>query len=272
MIIVRTISELRRVMAPSRSRGAVGFVPTMGALHEGHASLVRQARDACATVVASVFVNPTQFNDPADLAAYPRTEARDAAVLEAAGADVLFLPAPEEIYPPGRATAVVVEGAALGCEGDHRPGHFNGVALVCLILFHSVMPDCVYLGQKDAQQVAVLRQVVRDLHLALEIRVGATVRDPDGLAMSSRNVRLSPEERGRALAIPRALGAGLAAFADGADPVVAARAALTGLDVEYVRIADFDGRPTLVVAARAGTTRLIDNVPLTQPELAGLTS
>ncbi len=271
MIIVRTIAALRDVLAPRRSHGTVGFVPTMGALHDGHASLVRQARAACATVVASVFVNPTQFNDPADLARYPRTEASDARVLETAGADVLFLPPADEIYPPGRATSVQVEGAALGYEGEHRPGHFNGVALVCIILFNSVTPDAVYLGQKDAQQVAVLRQVVRDLHMAIDIRVGATVRDPDGLAMSSRNVRLSPDERARALAIPRALRAGLAAFAKGDDPIAPAHAALVDLDVEYVRVADFGGRPTLVIAARAGTTRLIDNVPLTQPELAGLT-
>jgi len=271
MITSATIAQVRRAIAARRSRGPVGFVPTMGALHEGHVSLVTQARAACATVVASVFVNPAQFDDPADLAAYPRQEARDARLLEQAGADVLFLPPAGEIYPAGRATSVVIEGAALGFEGDHRPGHFNGVALVCLILFNSVAPDSVYLGQKDAQQVAVLRQLVRDLHLAVEIRVGATVRDPDGLAMSSRNVRLSADERARALAIPRALRAGLAAFARGADPIAPARAALISLDVEYVRVALFDGRPTLVVAARAGATRLIDNVPLTQPDLAGLT-
>jgi pantoate--beta-alanine ligase len=242
----------------------------MGALHDGHAALMRQARRECGTVAASIFVNPAQFNDPADLAAYPRTEARDASLAADAGVDVLFVPAVAEVYPAGHATTVHVAGAALGFEGQQRPGHFDGVALVCLTLFSMVQPDRVYLGQKDAQQVAVLQQLVRDLRLSLDIVVAPTVRDPDGLAMSSRNVRLSPGERQRALAIPKALEQAVRANVRGEDPVAAARAELGGLDVEYADIASFAAGPTLVIAARVGATRLIDNVPLEQPELAGI--
>ncbi len=176
--------------------------------------------------------------------------------------DVLFAPAADEIYPPGFATWVDVEGAAIGLEGEHRPGHFRGVATVCLKLFAIVAPQVVFLGQKDAQQVAVLQQLVRDLNVPTAVRVVPTVRDADGLALSSRNARLSSEERARALAIPRALDAGLEAHRLGADPVAAAREALGGLDAEYVAVADFSGRPTLAIAARIGRTRLIDNAPL----------
>jgi pantoate--beta-alanine ligase len=242
----------------------------MGALHGGHAALMRAARAGSATVVASLFVNPRQFNDRADLAAYPRREAEDAALARAESVDLLFVPAETEIYPRGDATSVRVGGPAEGFEGTARPGHFEGVATVCLKLFEIIRPSAAYFGQKDAQQVAVIRQMVRDMHLDLDIRVVPTVREGDGLALSSRNGRLSAEERVRAAAIPRALREGLRAHERGADPVAAARRCLTGLEVEYVDVATFDGQPTLVVAARAGATRLIDNVPLRDPGLAGL--
>ena len=268
---IRTVAELRTVLKGSRRAGRLGFVPTMGALHEGHMAIVQVARAECDHVAVSIFVNPTQFNDPSDLAAYPRQEDDDAKMTAEAGVDVLFTPGAAEVYRPGHATAVDVRGAALGLEGDHRPGHFNGVALVCLKLFGMVQPDVAYFGQKDAQQVAVIRQIVRDLNLPLEIRVVPTIRDEHGLALSSRNARLSPGEKTSALAIPRALRAGLEAHRRGADPVAAAREVLHGLDVEYVAVTSFDGHQTLVVAARVGQTRLIDNVPLDHPDLAGFT-
>jgi pantoate--beta-alanine ligase len=270
MMIVRTAAELHAALARPREAGRAGFVPTMGALHGGHLALVRAARAECRQVIASVFVNPTQFNDPADLVAYPRDEARDARLAEGAGVDVLFIPSSDEIYPPGHATSIDVKGPAQGYEGARRPGHFSGVATVCVKLFHLVRPDVAYFGQKDAQQAAVITQVVRDLNVSVAIAVVPTVRDVDGVALSSRNVRLSPEERARAGAIPRALKAAVAAHRAGADPVGAARAALTGLEVEYVERAAFGGRETLLVAVRAGAIRLIDNVPLDHPELAGL--
>jgi pantoate--beta-alanine ligase len=271
MMVVRTVADVRGALATQRHAGdRVGFVPTMGALHEGHLTLFRTARAECAVVVGSVFVNPRQFDDPADLAQYPRDHARDATLAREAGVDLLFVPDADEVYPAGYATAVHVGGPAEGFEGAARPGHFDGVATVCLGLFHIVGPECVYLGQKDAQQVAVLRQLVRDLHLPIDIRVVPTVRERDGVALSSRNARLSAEERARAGAIPRALAEALDAHRQGRDPVAAARAALSGLAVDYVDVAVFHGAPTLVLAVRAGRTRLIDNLPLEQPELAGL--
>jgi pantoate--beta-alanine ligase len=272
MRIVRTVEELRRAISARRSGIRAGFVPTMGALHDGHAALMRAARAETDEVLASVFVNPRQFNDSADYARYPRCEPKDAEIARVAGVDLLIIPAGDEIYPPEHATSIAVGGAARGFEGDHRPGHFDGVALVCLKLFNLVEPDVVYLGQKDAQQVAVVRQLVRDLNLDTAIRVVPTVREKDGLALSSRNVRLSPEERARASAIPRALRAGLSAYRQQADPVGPACAALEGLEIEYVAVAAFDRQPTLVVAVRAGATRLIDNVPLDHPEMAGLSA
>jgi pantoate--beta-alanine ligase len=279
--ISRTIAEVREYLraqrgspgpAPSQRgiKRVEGLVPTMGALHEGHVALFRTARRACAHVVASIFVNPGQFNDPADLAAYPRQETRDVEVARAAGIDAIFAPSVEEMYPAGDGTSLLVQGAALGFEGDFRPGHFNSVATVCLKLFNIVMPDIAFFGQKDAQQVAVIRQIVRDLRLDVKISVVPTVREADGLALSSRNVRLSAADRLRALAIPRALTAGVTAHVAGADPAQAARRELEGLDVDYADVAVFDGEPTLVIAARAGPTRLIDNVPLNHPERAGL--
>jgi pantoate--beta-alanine ligase len=248
--VVRTVAEVREAL---RGRAGIGLVPTMGAYHEGHLSLFRAARAENDVVVASLFVNPAQFGEAADLAAYPRDEARDAALAEKAGVDVLFTPSVDEIYPSGYATWVEVEGLSDGLEGRFRPGHFRGVATVCLKLFSIVRPDRAYFGQKDAQQVAVLTRMVRDLELELELRVLPTVRDADGLALSSRNALLTPEERERALALPRALAT---------RDLGAARAALAGLDVDYVEVARFNGRPVLAAAVRVGSTRLIDNVPL----------
>jgi pantoate--beta-alanine ligase len=272
MRILRTVGDLRQALEKPRAQGAIGLVPTMGALHEGHISLIRAARGECATVVASLFINPVQFGDPADLKAYPRDEAKDAQIASAAGVDFLFAPAADEVYRRGHATWVDVEGPAAGLEGAFRPGHFRGVATVCLKLFLMVEPDRAYFGQKDAQQVAVVSQLVHDLNVSVDIRVVPTVRAADGLALSSRNARLSPEERARALAIPRALDAGLAAARAGRDPVAAATTILTGLEVDYVAIADLNGHPTLAIAARAGRTRLIDNVRLDDDLVAPILS
>lgn len=249
MRIVRTAAELE--YAP-----ATGLVPTMGALHDGHRALFRAARAENERVVASLFVNPAQFDEQSDLAAYPRDEARDAEVAAAAGVDVLFAPSLEELYPSGFSTWV--EPGDTGAEGAARPGHFRGVATVCLKLFNLVRPERAYFGRKDAQQVAVVRRLVRDLGLPLEIRVVPTVRDLDGLALSSRNVRLSPEERERALGLPRALHAAAGA----ADPVGAARAALNGLTPDYVEVVDLGDTRVLAAAVRVGDVRLLDNVPL----------
>ena len=253
MRIVRTIRELRAELDPLRERGStVGLVPTMGAFHEGHLSLFRAAREECDAVVVSLFVNPSQFDDVADLERYPRDPERDEALAAEAGADLLFEPAADEIYPPGYQTWLEVTELSQGLEGTHRPGHFRGVATICLKLFNIVRPQRAYFGQKDAQQVAVVRQLVRDLNVDVEIRVLPTVRDDDGLALSSRNARLSPADRERALALPRALAT---------RNVTAARAALAGLDVDYVAVADYDP-PVLAAAVRVGGTRLIDNVVL----------
>jgi len=254
MEILTSIAELRQRLEPLRRGRTLGLVPTMGDLHDGHAALFARARAECDTVVASLFVNPTQFSEPSDFRAYGRDLGADAAFAAAGGVDLLFAPAAEELYPAGFATWVEPEGAAFGLEGDHRPGHFRGVGTICLKLFNIVRPDVAYFGRKDAQQLAVVKQLVRDLDLELEIRSVETVRDDDGLALSSRNARLSPDERRRALAIPRALSTH--------DPD-RAREILTaaGIEPEYVAVADLDG-PTLAVAARVGSTRLIDNVPL----------
>jgi pantoate--beta-alanine ligase len=270
MRILRTVAEVRQTLERPRIFGTIGLVPTMGALHEGHVTLIKAARRECDTLVASIFVNPTQFGDPADLAAYPRDEVKDVEIARHAGVDYLFVPTVEEMYPPGSATWVDVQRASQGLEAEFRPGHFRGVATVCLKLFLIVGPRLAFFGQKDAQQVAVVTEMVHDLNVDVVIRVVPTVRDRDGLALSSRNARLSTEERRRALAIPRALDAGLAASQAGRDPVAAARAMLGDLEVEYVAVADFGGHPTLAIAARVGRTRLIDNVRLDDPSITVL--
>jgi pantoate--beta-alanine ligase len=254
--LVRTIVELRRERTQVPTGRSVALVPTMGAFHDGHLALFAAARDECDCVVVSLFVNPTQFGAGEDLDRYPRDEARDARLAEDAGADLLFAPAAEELYPDGYGTWVDVEDD--GAEGAARPGHFRGVATVCLKLFNLVRPDVAYFGQKDARQVAVLRRMVSDLDLDVELRVRPTVRDADGLALSSRNAYLSPADRERALALPRALEQARGAH----DPVAAARAHLNGLTPEYVEIVDLGGANVLAAAARVGTTRLIDNVVL----------
>jgi pantoate--beta-alanine ligase len=232
----------------------------MGALHDGHRSLFRAARAENEVVVASLFVNPAQFDATADLSAYPRDEQRDAEIAEEEAVDLLFAPSAEEIYPTGFATWVDV--GDVGAEGAARPGHFRGVATVCVKLFTIAQPRRAYFGQKDAQQAVVIRRLVRDLNLDVRIRVLPTVRDRDGLALSSRNSRLSKEERARALALPRALARGAEAYSQGGDPVAATRAALNGTPPDYVELVDLDGATLITAALRVGSTRLIDNVLL----------
>ncbi len=257
MKTLRTVEAVRQTLDDG---GRTGLVPTMGAFHEGHLALFRAARDECETVVVSLFVNPAQFGPNDDLSRYPRNEARDAKLAEAAGADILFAPSAEEMYPIGHATWVDVDEA--GSEGSARPGHFRGVATVCLKLFNIVQPQVAYFGQKDAQQAVLLRRMIRDLNLDLDLRIVPTVRDVDGLAFSSRNGYLSNEERRQALALPRALDAGLSAHVEGSDPVAAARRALNGLEPDYIELLDLDGVSVLAAAARVGSTRLIDNIVL----------
>ena len=280
MRIVRTVAELRAAL---RDAGRVGFVPTMGALHDGHLSLIRAARAAVDTVVTSVFVNPTQFNDTRDLEAYPRDEARDADLAASAGTDVLFVPSPAEMYPDGYATTISVRGVSEPLEGAHRGAvHFDGVATVVAKLLIAVAPDVAYFGQKDAQQVAVVRRLVADLGLPVEIAVAPIVRDPDGLAMSSRNVRLSAADRPRALALKAGLDAVAAAVNQGAAARDAERRGADvmrqqGVDPEYLALvdpatfapADDLTRPTLaVVATHVGDVRLIDNLTIPAREEA----
>ena len=251
MRTVATIAELRAALAPRRGE-TIGLVPTMGAFHEGHLSLIRAARAEADVVVVSLFVNPAQFGDAADLNGYPRDTSRDAQLADEAGVDLLFAPSVDEMYPPGFQTWVDVERLGSLLEGVHRPGHFRGVATVCLKLFNIVRPQLAFFGQKDAQQVAVLTRMIRDLDLELELRVLPTVRDADGLALSSRNAHLSPEERRRALSLPRALAT---------KDAERARELLRDVDVDYVEVADFEPR-VLAAAVRVGNTRLIDNVVL----------
>ena len=265
MRTLRTVAETRDALAGPRGRGErIGLVPTMGAFHDGHVALMRAAREACDVVVVSLFVNPSQFNAAEDLARYPRDEAADAAVADTERVDLLFAPSADELYPAGFDTWVEPGWLATELEGAARPGHFRGVATVCAKLFAIVAPEAAWFGQKDAQQVAVVRQMVADLNLPVSIEALPTVRDRDGLALSSRNRFLSAAEREVALALPRALEAGAGAHAAGANPVAAARSVLDAarsLTVDYVDIADF-GAPTLVAAVRVGATRLIDNVAL----------
>jgi pantoate--beta-alanine ligase len=277
MKTLRTVAELRAALnGPRRAGRSIGLVPTMGALHEGHLSLIRRARSTCDEVVVTLFVNPAQFGESGDLAAYPRDEARDAALAAAAGADILFAPSPAEVYPRGFATTVMVAEVSAPLEGRHRGGaHFAGVATVVTKLLNMTQPDVAFFGQKDAQQVAVIRRLVRDLDIPVRIEVGATVREADGLALSSRNVRLRGDERARALALRRGLEAVRACAAAGErDPIVLAaigRAAMAELGVapEYLELVTpdtfapvssiGDEQVLVAVAARVGGVRLIDN-------------
>ena len=280
MRTVRTASELRGHLSEARRAGrTIGLVPTMGAFHEGHLSLMRRAREACDVVVVSLFVNPAQFNDAADLDVYPRDEGRDAGLAVDAGVDYLFAPRATEVYPDGFVTSVAVRGLTDGLEGAHRGhGHFDGVTTVVSKLLNMVGPDVAYFGQKDAQQAAVVRRLVRDLNFPVRIEVCPTVRADDGLALSSRNVLLSATERTQATALYRALGAVQAAVAAGerdADAAAAAghaELAAAHIEPEYLAIVAADtmepvtsieGDVLVAVAARIGSVRLIDNVPIT---------
>ncbi len=280
MKTVCTVAELRAGLAPlRRAERTIGLVPTMGALHEGHLSLMRRAREVCDVVVVSLFVNPAQFTEAADLEVYPRDAARDEALADGVGVDYLFAPAVSEVYPSGFATTVSVTGVSAGLEGERRgAGHFDGVATVVTKLLNMVSPNVAYFGQKDAQQAVVIRRLVRDLDIPVRIEICPTIRDADGLALSSRNALLSGDERRRATALHRALSAVRAAIDDGAeDPasaLAAGRAVLegAGVDVEYLSLVDPETMEPLrelhedalaVIAAKVGSTRLIDNVLIT---------
>ena len=254
MRVFRTIVETREALAPLHS-ASIGLVPTMGALHDGHLALLRAARTENETVVMSLFVNPAQFAESSDLARYPRDEARDLELAADAGVDVVFAPSRDEMYPPGFQTWVDVTEVGSILEGQFRPGHFRAVATVVLKLFSIVRPTRAYFGQKDAQQVEVIRTLIRDLALEVELRVVPTVRDADGLALSSRNALLPPDERQRALALSQAL-----ATRD-RERALAELAGANGLEIDYLEVADFEP-PVLVGAVRVGSTRLIDNVVL----------
>jgi pantoate--beta-alanine ligase len=256
----------------------LGLVPTMGYLHDGHLSLVRLARSSCATVAASIFVNPSQFGPSEDLAAYPRDLPRDLALLETEGVDLVWTPSPEAMYPAGYQTWVTVEEVSQGLEGERRPGHFRGMATVVAKLFNAFDPQRAYFGQKDAQQVAVIRRMTRDLDFPIEIVVGPTVREPDGLAMSSRNTYLNPDERRAASVLYRALGAAHAAHERGTRDAAHLRRVMSDIlgsepraRVQYVSVADPDSlrelegpaeRALLSMAVYVGKTRLIDNMVL----------
>ena len=279
MLVLQTIADTRAACARTRAAGkTLGLVPTMGALHEGHLSLVRAARASCDAVAVSIFVNPTQFGPKEDYGAYPRTFEQDCQTLEAAGVDMVFAPSAEEMYPPGASTFVTVEGLSDRLDGASRPGHFRGVATVVAKLFHIFTPDRAFFGQKDAAQVAVLRKMVRDLQFPLQLEVCPTVREPDGLAMSSRNRNLSCEQRRQALVLSRALRAVEAAVKGGEhDSATLLTAAVRilreepAVQLDYCRIIDPNtledvpaiGDGALVaVAGQVGATRLIDNVLL----------
>lgn len=282
MRTLRTVAELKTALAQPRREGSrIGLVPTMGALHDGHLALIRRARSECDEVVVSLFVNPAQFNLDADLAAYPRDEARDAAIASEESVDYLFAPGVEEIYPKGFATTVSIRGITEVLEGVHRGReHFDGVATVVCKLLNIVAPDVAYFGQKDAQQTLVIRRLVRDLEMPVEIEICPTVREPDGLALSSRNARLRPAERARATALSHALATTQVLLAAGetdvATLVAAARSELADplIRVDYFQIVDPDtlaplhtlaGPALAVVAAWVGDTRLIDNQILSVP-------
>ena len=279
MKICCTIAEARAACLDARAgRRRLGLVPTMGALHEGHLSLVRAAKAQCAAVAVSIFVNPTQFGPTEDLSKYPRQFDRDCRLLEKEGVDILFAPPVEEVYPNGGVTWVLVESLSEKLDGRSRPGHFRGVTTVVAKLFHIIEPEAAFFGQKDAAQLAVIRCMVRDLNFPVEIVACPIVREPDGLAMSSRNAYLNREERSRALVLQRSLQKARWLFGDGersvAKLISAAKEVFAGepqVVLDYFEIVDPDtldpveriSRRTLVaVAARAGSTRLIDNILL----------
>jgi pantoate--beta-alanine ligase len=279
MLVVRTIVEARQVCARFRAAGkTLGLVPTMGALHEGHLSLVNAAQKSCDAVAVSIFVNPTQFGPKEDFSSYPRVFEQDCQTLEAAGVDVVFAPSVEEMYPPSASTFVEVEGLSDRLDGASRPGHFRGVATVVSKLFHIFAPDVAFFGQKDAAQVAVLRRMVRDLRFAVRLEVCPTMREFDGLAMSSRNRNLSEGERRQALVLYRALSTVAKRFQGGevdSDKLLGEAQRILkeepAVQVEYCRIVDPEtleeisqvGPGSLMaVAARVGATRLIDNLLL----------
>ncbi len=276
MTTVRTVADLRAALAKPRGEGrSIGLVPTMGALHDGHLSLVRAARGRCEVVVVSLFVNPAQFAAGEDLAAYPRDEARDAALAEQEGADLLFAPPLEEVYPEGFATHVEVAGLTEPLEGAARgTEHFRGVTTVVAKLFNMVAPDVAFFGRKDAQQALIIARMARDLDFPVRVEVCPTVREPDGLALSSRNAYLEPGERERAVALARGLAEAERAVSggerDAAAVVAAARAAMASYDVqpEYLElvspetlapVAAIEREALVAVAARVGRARLIDN-------------
>jgi pantoate--beta-alanine ligase len=274
MEIVKTLTELRK--RRKNLPGPVGLVPTMGFLHEGHLSLARAARTDCASVVVSIFVNPTQFGPKEDLAAYPRDLERDLKLLESEGVDLVWAPPAEEMYPPGFQTWVTVDELTKPLEGTMRPGHFRGVTTVVAKLFNAVQPDRAYFGQKDAQQAAVIRRMVLDLNFNLEVIVRPIVREPDGLALSSRNTYLTPQERQAALVLSRSLNAAEMAYVRGERDAGCLRKTMEDVinaeplaRLQYVSCADLDslreiegrleGPALLSMAVYVGKTRLIDN-------------
>lgn len=277
MQVLTTVAAMRAACRAVRQRGhTLGFVPTMGALHAGHLALIKAARSQCDVVAASIFVNPKQFGPHEDFAKYPRTLEQDCALLEAEGTELVFAPPPQEMYPPAASTIVEVEEVSDRLDGVSRPGHFRGVATVVAKLFHIVGPDRAFFGQKDAAQVAVLRRMVRDLNFDLELVVCPTVREPDGLALSSRNRYLSASERSQALVLSRALQAMVAAYQAGERTAAwliesgrEVMAAEPQLRIDYLTIVDPDTLLPLefasagamaAVAAHVGATRLIDNM------------
>ncbi|AZB56425.1 pantoate--beta-alanine ligase [Cereibacter sphaeroides] len=276
--VLRTVAELRARVSDWKAAGeTVGVVPTMGALHEGHLSLARRARAACDRVIVTIFVNPRQFNNPADLEKYPRTEPQDAALLASVGVDAVFAPGPEEVYPQGFATNVSVSGVSEPLEGAHRPGHFDGVATVVAKLFGMTRADRAFFGEKDWQQLMVVQRLVADLNIPVTIEGCATVREADGLALSSRNRRLSVEGRARAPALVRAMQAAAEAMRGGRsvpEALAEARAAVLAAGFETVdylelRTADLllpmerlQGEGRLLAAATLDGVRLIDNIPV----------
>jgi pantoate--beta-alanine ligase len=277
MRVVHTIAEARAVRRALP--GTWGFVPTMGYLHEGHLSLIRRARAENDRVAVSIFVNPTQFGPHEDYARYPRDLERDLRLLEPLGVDLVFVPSVEEMYPPGFQTWVIVEEVSRPLEGASRPGHFRGVATVVAKLFHILQPDRAYFGQKDAQQTVVIRRMVQDLNIPVEIVICPTVREPDGLAMSSRNTYLNPEERRSATVLFRALQIAKARYEAGERDAERLREAMREViraeplaRIDYVSVADpetlreleqVEGPALLSLAVYIGTTRLIDNIMLT---------